>query len=56
MSSSHRFALHSAAPLAMPAPAPQLALAGPKDAREQLRYLHHRVAGVSNTHSREMLR
>jgi type IV secretion system protein VirB6 len=56
MSSSHRLALQSAAPLVIPAPAAQLALAGPKDARGQLRYLHHRVAGVSNTHSREMLR
>ena len=35
---------------------PQLALAGPSDARSQLRYLHHRVAGVSNNSSREMLR
>jgi type IV secretion system protein VirB6 len=56
MSSSHRLALQPATPLSMPAPAPRLALAGPTDARGQLRYLHHRVAGVSTTHSREMLR
>jgi type IV secretion system protein VirB6 len=56
MSSSHRLALQPASPLAMPAPAPRLALAGPSDARGQLRYLHHRVAGASTTHSREMLR
>jgi hypothetical protein len=38
------------------APSPQLALAGPTDARGQLRYLHHRVAGASTPHSRDMLR
>ena len=44
--------------LAAPPPvAPQLAVAGPADARSQLRYLHHRVAGASNNNvSREMLR
>ena len=31
-------------------------LAAPTDARNQLRYLHHRVAGVSNNVSKEMLR
>jgi type IV secretion system protein VirB6 len=56
MTSSHRLSVQSAVPLAMPAPVPQLSLAGPKDARGQLRYLHHRVAGVSTPHSREMLR
>nr|NUR37780.1 type IV secretion system protein [Sphingomonas sp.] len=42
--------------LAMPAPTPVPSLPGPSDARSQLRYLHHRVAGVSNNVSREMLR
>jgi type IV secretion system protein VirB6 len=56
MASTHRIAATSAMQPAMPAPQPQLALAGPNDARGQLRYLHHRVAGVSNTVSREMLR
>lgn len=55
-SSSQRLALASAAPLALPAQVPQLALAGPKDARGQLRYLHHRVAGASTPQSRDMLR
>jgi len=55
-SSSRRLALASAAPLALPARVPQLALAGPKDARGQLRYLHHRVAGASTPQSRDMLR
>jgi hypothetical protein len=41
---------------ALAAPAQRLALAGPNDARGQLRYLHHRVSGVAATHSREMLR
>jgi hypothetical protein len=42
---------------ALAAPTPQLALAGPADARSQIRYLHHRVAGASNNNvSREMLR
>lgn len=55
-SSSQRLALASAAPLALPAQVPQLALARPKDARGQLRYLHHRVAGASTPQSRDMLR
>ena len=54
--SSHRLLTGNAALAAVAAPAPRLALAGPIDARSQLRYLHHRVAGVSNTTSREMLR
>ena len=56
MSASHRLAPPAVAALAAPAPAPQLALAGPSDARGHLRYLHHRVAGASNPHSKEMLR
>jgi type IV secretion system protein VirB6 len=56
MSSSHRVATSLAMQPALPAPAPRLALAGPNDAQSQLRYLHHRVAGVSNNVSREMLR
>jgi type IV secretion system protein VirB6 len=56
MTSSHRLAPPTAARLAIPAPAPVPSLPGPSDARSQLRYLHHRVAGVSNTVSREMLR
>ena len=56
MSSSHRVALQAAVKPAVPAPVPQLALAGPSDARGQMRYLHHRVAGVSNTVSKEMYR
>ena len=54
--SSHRLSAPAVARLAMPAPAPVPALAGPSDARSQMRYLHHRVAGVSNNVSREMLR
>src|SRR5207253_8692808 len=54
--SGHRLAAPALARLTMPAPAPVPSLAGPSDARGQLRYLHHRVAGVSNTVSREMLR
>jgi hypothetical protein len=56
MTSSHRLPPAALARLSLPAPAPVPSLAGPSDARGQLRYLHHRVAGVSNTHSREMLR
>jgi type IV secretion system protein VirB6 len=53
--STHRL-LSSTPGLAASAPVPRLALAGPNDARGQLRYLHHRVAGVASTQSREMLR
>ena len=57
MSSTHRISGPVAAQLAMTAPVPQLSLAGPADARGQLRYLHHRVAGASNnTISRKMVR
>ena len=59
MASTHRIAAPVATPLAFPvhAPVPQLSLSGPSDARSQMRYLHHRVAGVSNNKvSREMLR
>jgi len=55
-SASHRLAPPTAARLAIPAPAPVPALAGPSDAKGQLRYHHHRVAGVSNKLSKEMLR
>jgi type IV secretion system protein VirB6 len=54
--STHRLLATSPALAAVAAPAQRLALAGPNDARSQLRYLHHRVAGVSNTSSREMIR
>jgi type IV secretion system protein VirB6 len=54
--SGHRLPAPAAARLAMPAPPPVPALAARNDARSQMRYLHHRVAGVSNTVSREMLR
>lgn len=54
---SYRVATTAALQPALPAPAPRPAQAGPRDARNQLRYLHHRVAGASsNTPSREMLR
>jgi type IV secretion system protein VirB6 len=57
MSAMQRLPTPAVASLAAPAPAPQqLALAGPVDARSQLRYLHHRVAGASNPVSKEMLR
>jgi hypothetical protein len=56
MSASSRLPAPTAARLAIPAPAPVPSLAAPADARNQLRYLHHRVAGVSNNVSREMLR
>ena len=54
--STNRLTGPAVARLAMPAPAPVPALAGPSDARSQMRYLHHRVAGVSTNVSREMLR
>src|SRR5689334_15537373 len=55
-SASHRLAPPAVARLAIPAPAPVPALAGPSDAKSQLRFLHHRVAGASNNVSKEMLR
>jgi type IV secretion system protein VirB6 len=55
-SSTHRVLTSSPAYSAMAAPAARLALAGPNDARSQLRYLHHRVGHVSDPTSREMLR
>lgn len=59
--SSHRIAANAMAALPAPAllqaPVPQLSAATtPSDARSQLRYLHHRVAGPSTPVSREMLR
>ena len=56
MSSTHRMLTSTPALAAVAAPAQRLALAGPTDARNQLRYLHHRVAGVASTQSREMVR
>jgi type IV secretion system protein VirB6 len=56
LSSTRHIAVQSALQPSLAAPQPQLALAGPNDARSQLRYLHHRVAGVSSNQSREMLR
>jgi len=52
MSSTHRVLTSSPALAAIAAPSAPLALG----ARSQLRYLHHRVAGVASTQSREMLR
>lgn len=54
--STHRLMTSSAALAAVGAAPSRLALTGPNDARDQLRYLHHRVAGVASTQSREMLR
>jgi type IV secretion system protein VirB6 len=60
MAATHRLGAPAAAatqPLALAAPAAQLNLVGPSDARSQMRYLHHRVAGASNNNlSKEMLR
>lgn len=60
MAASHRIAAPAASvvqPLAIAAQVPQLSLAGPSDARSQMRYLHQRVAGASNNNlSKEMLR
>jgi hypothetical protein len=53
---NQRLPMPSVAPLSMPAPTPVPALAAPSDARGQMRYLHHRVAGVSNHVSREIVR
>ena len=55
-SASHRLPPPAAARLAIPAPAPVPALAGPTDARTQLRYLHHRVGGAPNNVPKEMIR
>jgi type IV secretion system protein VirB6 len=54
--SSHRISVLSQAALPAPTPVPQLSFAGANDARGQLRYLHHRVAGATNNHPREMIR
>jgi type IV secretion system protein VirB6 len=56
MSSSRQVSVRTAIQSALPASAPQFALAGPNDARGQMRYLHHRVAGASTPQSRDMLR
>jgi hypothetical protein len=54
---SHRISASAALQPALPAPGAQLAKAAPDGARNQLRYLHHRVAGGSpNNVSRELLR
>ena len=54
-SSSHRLLTSSPALAAVAAPMPRQALPAPTDVRNQMRYLHHRVAGVASTQSREML-
>ena len=56
MSSTRMVTMQAAASLPAPAPVPQLSYAGGNDARGQLRYLHHRVSGAGNNHSREMVR
>jgi type IV secretion system protein VirB6 len=56
MTSSRHVSVDNALQSALPAAAPQFALAGPTDARGQMRYLHHRVAGASTPQSRDMLR
>jgi type IV secretion system protein VirB6 len=56
ISSSQRVSVLAQASLPAPAPVPQLSFAGGSGARDQLRYLHHRVGAVSNNHSREMVR
>jgi type IV secretion system protein VirB6 len=56
VSTRQQVAMSPAMRPALAAPSPQLALAGPTDARGQLRYLYHRVAGASTPHSRDMLR
>jgi len=56
MPTSRHIAVQSALQARAIAPQPQLALAGPNDARGQLRYLHHRVAGASANSSKEMVR
>jgi type IV secretion system protein VirB6 len=54
-SSSHRLLTSSPALAAVAAPMARPALAAPNDVHGQMRYLHHRVAGVASTQSREML-
>ncbi|NUQ18123.1 MAG: type IV secretion system protein [Sphingomonas sp.] len=56
MPSDRHMAVQSALQPRAMAPQPQLALAGPSDARGQLRYLHPRVAGASANSSKEMVR
>lgn len=56
ISTRQHIAMSPAIQPALAAPSARLALAGPSDARNQLRYLHHRVAGASTPHSRDMLR
>jgi type IV secretion system protein VirB6 len=56
VSASHRLPAPAVAALAASAPAAQLALGAPANVHNQLRYLHHRVAGASNPVSKEMLR
>ena len=56
MPSTRHIEVQSALQPRLAASQPLPALAGPNDARSQLRYLHHRVAGVSTNTSREMLR
>jgi len=56
ISSSQRVSVLTQASLPAPAPVPQLSFAGGGGARDQLRYLHHRVGAVPNNHSREMVR
>lgn len=56
-SAAHRFSAPALMQPALAAPMAQVSLARPSDARSQLRYLHHRVAGgASNSVSKEMLR
>ena len=55
-SSTHRLLTSGAVLAPLAASVQRLAVAGPTDVRNQLRYLHHRVAGVASTQSREMLR
>jgi len=56
ISSSQRVSVLTQASLPAPAPVPQLSFAGGGGARDQLRYLHHRVGAAPNNHSREMVR
>jgi len=56
ISSSQRVSVLTQASLPAPAPVPQLSYAGGSGARDQLRYLHHRVGAMPNNHSREMVR